>query len=245
MEKVNIPVENTDTWLESKAKGCPICKGGGVLYPTVNGVVDYSKYVYCKCVKDELKKLKQESLIKSCNFPIGVENMTLENFNPYGKTKIAYDAAKEMAANTDKTAWLTFIGNNGSGKTHLGIGVCRVWLKSGIPARYVLTSLLFDELREGFRCENTENSYARKFEYYCNIPLLMLDDCGIESRTDWVQEKLETIIDYRLTHNLSLIVTSNLSLEQMPPRMASRLIRHNNSKVVYVQADDYKAMMVK
>jgi DNA replication protein DnaC len=67
----------------------------------------------------------------------------------------------------------------------------------------------------------------------------LLDDYGAESDTRWVQEKLDTIVDYRLMHNLSLIVTSNVPLDDMPHRIRSRIARHPKGEVININADDY------
>ena len=144
-----------------------------------------------------------------------------------------------MADNPHEIKWLALLGNNGNGKTHLGICICREWAKSGVPAKYILVSLLLEELRQGYKADK-ENSYDAKFQMYCDIPLLLLDDYGIESNTDWAHEKLDTIIDYRLMNNKSLIITSNLSLDEMPNRVRSRLVRHPKSVIVGLTVGEYR-----
>jgi DNA replication protein DnaC len=67
----------------------------------------------------------------------------------------------------------------------------------------------------------------------------LLDDYGTESKTAWVQEKLDTIVDYRLMHNLSLLVTSNSTLDEMPPRIRSRIMRHPKGDIICIDAGDY------
>jgi len=217
---------------------CPKCNDFGYLHPVLNGVTDYSRVVLCECVRQEMVERKKAMLLSSCALPPYGETMTLEAFKVYPELKTAYDAAYEMAQHPGLLTWLALIGENGNGKTHLGISVCRSWIMSGVAARYALTSILLDELRDGFR-QDEGRGYKKTFDYYCNIPLLLLDDCGIESKTAWVQEKLETIIDYRLMNNLSLIITSNQSLDEMPARIRSRLTRHPKSKIIAVKAVDY------
>jgi DNA replication protein DnaC len=64
-----------------------------------------------------------------------------------------------------------------------------------------------------------------------------LDDLGAENPTNWVNEKLDTIIDYREKNGLALVVTTNLPMEDLPFRIRSRLVR--NGKVVYIAAEKY------
>jgi DNA replication protein DnaC len=168
--------------------------------------------------------------------------MTFKTFKQRPGVETAYQSAVVVAKSPGELFWLALVGDNGNGKTHLAVSIIHEWLKAGIPAKYVLVSLLLDELRVGFRHEKDgdyENSYTQRFAYYCNVQLLLLDDYGMESSTPWVQEKLDTIVDYRLMHNLSLLVTSNRTLDQMPARIRSRIMRHPKGKIVCITAGDY------
>ncbi len=178
-------------------------------------------------------------LLKLCALPPFAQNMTFEKFVAYPLIKLAYDKALEMANKAGELCWLALLGNNGNGKTHLAISICRAWIEKGIAAKYTFVSLLLDELREGYKSNEKENSYDEKFRMYCDIPLLLLDDYGAESKTAWVQEKLDALIDYRLMNNKSLIVTSNLSLDEMPNRIRSRIMRHPKSVIVGIEAGEY------
>ena len=215
-----------DTSLSAE-NDCDICGGAGFVHPVENGMVRYDRTATCVCMERELAERRREYLLKSCQFPIGSEHMTIDNYKLGKDLQAGYNASVEMADNSGTPKWIALIGGNDTGKTHLGIAVCRKWVEAGIAARYTLVSLLLDELREGFRVNDGEG-YAERFRYYCNIPLLLLDDLGIESKTAWVQEKLDTIIDYRLMNKLSLIVTSNTTLDDMQQRIRSRIIRHGD-----------------
>ena len=175
----------------------------------------------------------------SCTFPPLAESMTFENFKRYDAVETAFKTAKEIADNPGELIWLALLGASGTGKTHLGVAICKAWINRGIAARYAFTSLLLEELREGFNQDKGKDSYFQRWSYYCNVPLLLLDDYGTESRTPWVQEKLDALIDYRLMNNKSLIITSNNSLDEMPGRVKSRLIRHPRKQIVAIIADDY------
>ena len=226
-----------DTW--SNYSDCPICKGAGVVLPRIDGKVDYEHTIPCQCVVEENKKKRQSMLLKMCALPPFAENMRFDNFEVYTEVKSAYKSAKDMADKSGALCWLALLGDNGNGKTHLAVSICRAWIEKGIPAKYAFVSLLLDELREGYRSTDKENSFDEKFRMYCNISLLLLDDYGAESKTGWVQEKLDTLIDYRLMNNKSLIVTSNLSLDEMPSRIRSRLMRHPQSVIVGLMAGEY------
>jgi len=176
-------------------------------------------------------------MMKSCELPVGTEHMTFEGFKICTGLQEAYDACLAFAEGEVDFPFLTLWSDTGRGKTHLGIAVVRRWLARQIPARYAYVPLLLEELRRGFRVEG-DMSYERRFDFYLNVPLLMLDDLGVESSTRWVQEKLDTIIDHRLMNNLSTLVTTNLTMDDLNFRIASRLQRRN-SKVIVIDAPEF------
>ncbi len=130
------------------------------------------------------------------------------------------------------------MGLHDTGKTHLAVSICKAWVDKGIAAKYVFVPLLLDELREGFGKQDNESYYAR-FKRFCEVPLLVLDDLGAESPTVWVQEKLETLVDYRYMNKLSLVVTTNKTIDELSPRLGSRLVRHPNAQLVAIRAEEY------
>lgn len=233
----NIPVDAMDG--TSEVDCCQYCGGAGFIHPILEGKVVYDRIIPCICYKEKQGEARHRRLLESCKLPPLVESMSFETFEVYSEVKTAFNDAKLMADNPGELRWLALIGTNGNGKTHLAVSICKAWLNAGIPARYAFVSLLLDELREGFRRESVEESFEGKFRYYCNVPLLLLDDYGTESRTPWVQEKLDTLIDYRLMNKLSLIITSNNSLDEMPARIRSRLMRHPQGKIVAITAGDF------
>jgi len=166
------------------------------------------------------------------------DDMNFSNFKVYQEVKEAYKAAKYVADNPQKNHWLVMMGSNDTGKTHLAISICKAWINKGIPSKYSFVPLLLDELREGFGKDGNE-SYTERFKRFCNVPLLVLDDLGAEVPKPWVQEKLETLIDYRLMNKLSLVVTTNKSMDELSPRMSSRLVRHPDSILIAISASEY------
>ena len=199
--------------------------------------MNYSKAVRCQCMKVQDEQIRRERYIRLCALPGGTEDMTFKKFREYPDINVALTAANDIA--TGKLKWLALLGGVDLGKTHLAIAICREWLSRGLPARYAYVPLLLDELRRGFG--NTgELSYDSQFKFFCTVELLVLDDLGTESATPWVQEKLDTIVDYRMVHYLPLVVTSNLAIDELPIRIASRLQRFEEGRVVVLDGQEYR-----
>jgi DNA replication protein DnaC len=70
-----------------------------------------------------------------------------------------------------------------------------------------------------------------------------MDDFGTHNATAWAQEKLFQIINYRYINRLPLVVTTNLLLEQIEPRIRSRLEDPDLVTGVYIQAPDFRRPM--
>ncbi len=210
------------------------------VHPVLNGKPDYSKTIPCSCELSDISARRRERLLKMCSLPPKAHDMTFDKFKVYPDLKTPYQVAKEAGENPGKLFWTLFIGTNGNGKTHLSVSVINEWIKAGIAAKYVYVPLLLEELREAYhKRDNPDSAYEERYKFYREVPLLLMDDLGVEASNPWVKEKLDTILDYRLMNHLSLIATSNLSLEKLPDRIRSRFMRHPQGNIVAITAEEY------
>ena len=219
---------------------CPLCRDAHFIHPLMEGgKPDYTTVVSCECIREQMERERRQNLLKYCELPVGTAHMNLASFKVSSKLKEAYDLALKLAEGSSEITWLTLVAGTDRGKTHLAIGICRLWLQRGKLARYAYVPLLLDELRRGFH-EEGDRSYEARFDRFLNVPLLVLDDLGAEHKTPWVQEKLDTIIDYRLMNGLPLVVTTNTPLDELPFRIASRLRRNPGSRVLIIGAAEFR-----
>jgi DNA replication protein DnaC len=56
------------------------------------------------------------------------------------------------------------------------------------------------------------------------VDLLHLDDLGAERRTEWVLEQLYSIVNERWQDQRSIIVTTNLGLDQLREQLGARTV---------------------
>ncbi len=199
---------------ESPTSECPVCRGIGWLYPVKDGMVVYDQIIRCYCKAEQDKQGKIERFMKYCQLPQNTELLTFETFKVKNRLdlKKAYGLALQIAEEKGDVKWLTLTGNVDSGKTHLAIAICRRWLARGKPARYSFVPSLLRELKSGFDLEG-EESYQAKFNMLCRVPLLVLDDLGVEKPTDWAQEQLQMLIHERGINAMPLVVTTNLPID--------------------------------
>lgn len=129
-----------------------------------------------------------------------------------------------------RPAYLT--GPPGVGKTHLAVGYLREEILARGPGagRFVRAVDLLAEIRAtyGDRAVASEQEVERR--YTIEAPFLVLDDMGTEKLSEWVQEKLYAILDWRYGQELPTLITANLTLAALAghyrthgERLASRI----------------------
>ena len=175
-----------------------------------------------------------------------LRNMTFDNFDhkrvnlpleQRQNLKQAFQLAMDFACNPE--GWLIFQGVNGCGKTHLSAAIANYQLVQGKPVFLVVVPDLLDHLRSTFSPQSNI-SYDEFFEEIKKNPMLILDDFGEQSATPWAQEKLYQLINYRYNARLSTVITSCLSLDEIEPRISSRMVDPRLSLVFNIIAPDYR-----
>lgn len=119
-------------------------------------------------------------------------------------------------------------GPTGCGKTHLVAAAANDLLERNIDVLFLVVPEFLDQLRASYRRENEGENDGELVRRAYSAHVLVLDDLGAHNFTEWVQNQLFTIINYRLNHELPCLITTNLKLEEMNRcigrRTASRLM---------------------
>jgi DNA replication protein DnaC len=149
----------------------------------------------------------------------------------------AYQVAFQYAESPD--GWLILAGVNGCGKTHLAAAIVNYRYEAKKTAIFVVVPEFLDYLRNTFNPES-KVSYDQLFEAVKNAPLLVLDDFGEHSATPWAQEKLYQVLNHRYNARLATIITTSNSLDEIEPRISSRLVDPKVGMVINITAPDYR-----
>jgi len=132
-------------------------------------------------------------------------NMTFENYICADNNDLR--TALCTAFTVAKTGeCLVIAGKRGTGKTHLAVSIAVENMKKGLGAKFRLVNSMLDELREA--AINGGDFFGLMNEFK-TVPCLVLDDLGKEKSTQAGMDYLHQIVDYRYTHNLQTIVTTN------------------------------------
>jgi len=226
---------------------CPICHGKGYYILDVPpGDPNFGRAIPCSCTLRRQRTKQMASWRNLSHMQALLSEMTFTNFRPDGAALSqdrrqnlhhAYQLARRFAEKPE--GWLFLMGGYGCGKTHLAAAIANeVWQQGG-DALFVVVPDLLDHLRAAFH-PNSTVSYDERFELVRTVPLLVLDDFGSQSNTPWANEKLYQIINFRYNARLPTVVTTNLALEDIDPRVRSRLLDTMLTATHYITAPDYR-----
>ncbi len=206
---------------------------------------NFGKLFPCTCRTREIQSQRAESLRLTSNLAT-LERFTFSTFRPEGhglspelqtNLRRAYETTLAYAQHPE--GWLLLRGGYGCGKTHLAAAIANVALDKGHPVIFVTVPDLLDYLRAAY-APTSPTSYDRRFEEVRTAPLLILDDLGTEHGTSWALEKLFQLLNYRYMAHLPTVITTNRALEDMEPRLRSRLGDPELVQIVTILAPDFR-----
>jgi DNA replication protein DnaC len=161
-----------------------------------------------------------------------------EDLTPEERSSLekAFKAARRFAEKP--IGWLIIIGSYGAGKTHLAAAIANFHADSEFPPLFIVVPDLLDHLRATFNPTSTV-TLDRRFEEIKTSSFLILDDLGTQATTPWVREKLYQLFNHRYNAELPTVITTSASLEEMDPRLRSRMMDTRLCSVYGITAPAY------
>jgi DNA replication protein DnaC len=209
------------------------------------GHPNFGRLEICSCRRKSLTNNTRDRLFSLSHLD-ELKNLTFETFQPRGRTGLgqiqadslqrAYNHAKQYSQSLN--GWVVFQGGYGSGKTHLAAAIANLAVSMGVPTLFLTVPDLLDTLRFSYDSEDT--TFEDRFGEIRNCSLLVLDDFGTQNATGWAQEKLFQIVNYRYINKLPLVITTNLSLDEIDPRIRSRIQDPELVSFIKILAPDYR-----
>jgi DNA replication protein DnaC len=176
----------------------------------------------CKCAKEA--RDKEEELRRQREFADKVQRYRSIGFPESEMSKWTFAAddgsnpkmsaamqnyVQHFAEFREQGKGLLLFGNVGTGKTFLAACVANALIDKGVPC--LVTNFA--------RIANTvQGLFEGRQEYYDSLnkfPLLVLDDLSAERKTEYMQEIVFNVIDARYRAKLPLIITTNLTREEL------------------------------
>lgn len=191
---------------------CANCGGSGWRQVDKGGVVAVER---CECVLSE----RVGNLLDRAQIPPLYRQASFENFatlpdNPVTSralqtaVTVAASYAREYPYGTKKPG-LMFIGDPGTGKTHLAVAVMKRLISRGFECVFFDYQNLLERIRSGY--DPAAGSASREtYRTALECEMLVLDDLGAHRVTDWVEDTVTSLITYRYNNNKPVIATTNL-----------------------------------
>lgn len=155
---------------------------------------------------ERIKRLKENSLIDN-KFANSTFDSIVENRDNSRQIHICKRYAEKFDELRKKNQGLLLYGTVGSGKTHLACCIGNYIMEH---LRTVLATSLVKILQNASAMN--EESFTEKMK---DVDLLIIDDLGAERGTDYALETVYNIIDSRYRAGKPMIVTTNLTINDM------------------------------
>lgn len=155
--------------------------------------------------KSEIQKIYHNASLDNCPLlPVGIVDL--------GKRWVK----------SPKKACLYLHGNTGSGKTYFAYSLYRALVEMKLPWMIFVKSF---DLDEELLAAIEERQEKTKLMKYFEVPVLFIDDLGVERPSDRMIRQYYSIIDRRVGDGLTTVITSNVPRDQLPlgDRTISRL----------------------
>ena len=174
---------------------------------------------------------------------------TIEDFNFSFQASIDKKAINDaMTCNfIQEKKNIVFIGNPGTGKTHLSIAIGINALKKGFKVLFTSVS----EMLQNLNASKADNSYNQKVSCYLAPDLLILDELGFKKVPDYSADDFFEIISKRYEKG-SVIITTNKTFEQWGDIFADSILASaildrivHYSTIFKINGNSYRARNLK
>lgn len=218
----------------SRKYKCPICRDTQMVCVSEEGVGTY-RVCECRELENQRKRLRFASIPKE------FESYTVESFDlgayksPEAREKA--EMAKLICANYvrmfsllqgDGKGLYMHSRVKGSGKTRMAASVANDLMRIyGIPAKFTTALQILDEIKQSWGEPGKGAGERQLLQDVLAVPILVMDDIGVERPSKWVDEKFYSILNGRMVQKRVTIFTSNCEIENLlfDDRITNRIMR--------------------
>ena len=177
--------------------------------------------IECSCQR--IERAKQEALISQQKHSDLVRRLKAEGFsgpamldwkfeNDNGRSPQmchAHRYVEQWQTMRAENLGLFLWGGVGTGKSFLAGCIANALMEQEVPVRMTSFARILNELNSSFSGRN------EVVDKLCRYPLLIIDDFGMERGTEYALEQIYNIVDSRYRSRKPLIVTANLTLDEI------------------------------
>ena len=177
--------------------------------------------IECACHKTEREQ--QEAVVKEQKHLDLVRRLKADGFtdpamldwtfaNDNGRSTQMHHAhryVEQWQTMRSENIGLLLWGGVGTGKSFLAGCIANALMAQEVPVRMTNFAHILNELNNSFSGRN------EVVDRLCRYPLLIIDDFGMERSTEYALEQIYNIVDSRYRSRKPLIVTTNLTLDEI------------------------------
>ena len=209
---------------------CELCNDTGFI--SKNGNIKYCSCFTQSVINETYKQINLEKIYEENfeTFDLGYYSDVVDEIKYNAKKlpkknieqikKVAIHFADNILSKDEKN--LLFTGNTGLGKTFLSNCIAKRVLQNGNSVIYQTSPIFIDKIMKlSFSFDEKDKI---QYEKIYDVDLLIIDDLGTETMTNNKYTELFKVINTRLTKNKKILISTNLTLNQLFERYDERLI---------------------
>jgi DNA replication protein DnaC len=170
-------------------------------------------------------------------------NAKIDQHNESAYKQISDPAHDISAAINGGRNYFIYGAKTGSGKTYLASCIMNHFLYKNLDRfdfeNPLALFVFYPELMNTLRYSRDDEDLDRLMDQVKNVPVLLLDDIGAGTMTDFSREQTTLIVNHRMNKRLSTIVTSNFKASQLreESRLGSRIISRLVNKAMGIELE--------
>jgi len=238
-------------WEEAMGDICPVCEGRKK--GDIRG--DDGNVVNIPCICSLLEWLQSRYYSVLSNYETKVQPASLDDLSYVGLDIQGNANIKDLVGYLKNTwldqptrSWITIEGNNGTGKTHI---LRAIKTQFGGLCAYISADKFQQSLFTAVKNDQNKDEVNDLINFVSTIPILLIDDWGMEHDNLWTTDTIASIINsrYSFASQLPTVITFNLSrntlLSPTQPmakkRIVSRIFDVNISARYVFKHTDFRA----
>lgn len=166
--------------------------------------------------------------LEAIGIPPRFRDCTLESFqaSSAAQSKVkewAEDYLAGIAADRNSGKSAILLGRPGTGKTHIACALAIGAADLGLSSRYASVMRAIRRIKESWR-DKAEETEKQVIEDYGNCGLLVLDEIGVQTGSQFEGNILFDILNQRYEHRKPTVLVSNLTIAEVKTIIGERIL---------------------